>query len=426
MKKRYYSLIAGIFMILFNQCSDPAPRPGQGAEYNRAMIILMHEPTEELFPGVIHPDAALFSDYFNIDQAAKEHANYRRELKQFGAKVLTVREILLEGTLDKEGEPVEGPALDDLRKFASEFLTYNTDSIPEDAEAQQRYKEVIISRANPKDLVRIILLQPEIVLTRTEANTGFAATYIERPIMNIFFMRDQMIATAKGMVISRMNSPQRETECRIAEFCLDKIGMPPIGKISGKDAYLEGGDFLPMGRTAFIGRGLRTTQEAVDQLMDNDWLGCDTLVVVNDRWLEQEQMHLDTFFNIIDRDLVTLSENRYKAGPESEQYLTADIYVREDNTYRKVAESTDFVKYLEEDLKVKIIAVARPDELTYACNFLTVAPRRIMAVAGQSEEFQQALKENGVNVTWVPLSNLTKGYGAAHCMTQVLGRDELF
>jgi arginine deiminase len=221
-----------------------------------------------------------------------------------------------------------------------------------------------------------------------------------------------------------MNSPQREAECRIAEFCLNKIGMPPIGRISGEGAYLEGGDFLPMGRTAFIGCGLRTTQPAIDQLMDNDLLGCDTLVVVHDRWLEQEQMHLDTFFNIIDYDLVTLSENRYKAGTDSSQYLTADLYVRDDNTYRKVAESIDFVRYLEDDLKVNIIPISRPDELTYACNYLTVAPRRIMAVAGQSESLQQALSDNGVNVTWLPLSNLTKGYGAAHCMTQVLTRAE--
>ena len=62
--------------------------------------------------------------------------------------------------------------------------------------------------------------------------------------------------------------------------------------------------------------------------MDNDWIGCDTLIVVKDRWLEQEQMHLDTYFNVIDHDLVTLSENRYKATADSSQYLTADIYVR--------------------------------------------------------------------------------------------------
>ena len=124
--------------------------------------------------------------------------------------------------------------------------------------------------------------------------------------MNLFYMRDQMIATFKGLVIARMHSPQREVESRVAEFCLNKIGMPPIGRISGEGAYLEGGDFLPFGSSAFIGCGLRTTQKAIDQLMENDWLGTDRLMVVRDNWLEQEQMHLDTYFNCIDRDLVTL------------------------------------------------------------------------------------------------------------------------
>ena len=87
------------------------------------MIILMHEPTDELFLGVMHPDAALFSDYFDIELAAKEHAAYRAALERFGAKVLTVRQILLEGTLDKEGRPVEGKELNELRAFASRFLT---------------------------------------------------------------------------------------------------------------------------------------------------------------------------------------------------------------------------------------------------------------------------------------------------------------
>ncbi len=425
MKKPFFILIL-LAVIPTNSCDRPRViKSGQVAEYHKAMTILMHEPTEELFPGVIHPDAALFSDYFDIDKAAKEHANYRAELKKFGATVLTVREILLQGTLDKEGNAIPGPALDSLREFASQFLEYNTDSIPEEEKAQQRYKKMIIERANPKDLVRMIMLQPQVILSRTDTNTGFAATYAERPIMNIFFMRDQMISTARGIVIGRMNSPQRETENRVAEFCLDKIGMPPIYRISGEGAYLEGGDFLPFGNTAFIGRGLRTTQAAIDQLMDNDLLGADTLVVVKDRWLSQEQMHLDTYFNTIDRDLVTLSENRYKAGSDNPQYLSCDIYVREGNTYRKAAEDENFVDYLEEKLKVKVIPISRNDELTYANNFLTVAPRRIMAVAGQSQALQDTLEANGVDVTWIPLDNLTKGYGAAHCMTQVLGREDI-
>lgn len=392
------------------------------------MKILMHEPTEELFLGVIHPDAALFSDYFNIDLASKEHCNYRHELTKAGAEVLTVRDILLEGTIDEDGNPIEGPKLDALREFAGQYLVYTTDALPaEQLEEQIRYKTETLCKLNPKDLVRIILLQPEIVLTRTAGNTGFAASYRERPMMNLFYMRDQMIATFKGMVIARMHSQQREVESSVADFCLRKIGMAPIGRISGDGAYLEGGDFLPFGSSAFIGCGLRTTQKAIDQLMENDWLGTDKLMVVRDRWLEQEQMHLDTYFNCIDRDLVTLSANRYKAGADSSQYLTVDVYERLDGkNYVRTVEGASFVDYLENTLKVKVIPISRPDELNYANNFLTIGPRRIMAVAGQSEELQKAFADNGVNVTWIPLPNLTRGYGAAHCMTQILGTEEVF
>ena len=387
----------------------------------------MHEPTDELFLGVMHPDAALFSDYFDIELAAKEHADYRAALERAGAKVLTVRQILLEGTLDKQGRPVEGKDLADLRKFASQYLTFNTDNIPDERKAQERYKKMIVGRSHPKDLVRMIMLQPEIVLSYTESNTGFAATYIQRPIMNIFFMRDQMISTAKGIVIGRMNSAQRQLECDIAEFCLHKIGFPPIHHIEGDDAYLEGGDFLPFGDYSFIGCGLRTTQAAVDQLMEHDLLGTSKVVVVKDGWGEQEQMHLDTYFNIIDRDLCTLSEARYLAAKGDPQYLKIDIWERESPTepYHKAFENISFVDFIEDELHMKIIPISRRDELTYANNFLTVAPRKIMAVAGQSVELQEDFKANYVDVTWVPLSNLIKGYGAAHCMTQIVDNGDV-
>jgi len=46
-----------------------------------------------------------------------------------------------------------------------------------------------------------------------------------------------------------------------------------------------------------------------------------------------------------------------------------------------------------------------------------------MAVGGQSEELQQRFHDAGVTVEWIPLESLIDGYGAAHCMTQVLQRE---
>lgn len=66
--------------------------------------------------------------------------------------------------------------------------------------------------------------------------------------------------------------------------------------------------------------------------------------------------------------------------------------------------------------------ISEEDELHYANNYLTIAPRHIMAVANQSHTLVQAFEQHGVKVEWVPLDNLIKGYGAAHCMTQVIRR----
>jgi arginine deiminase len=47
-----------------------------------------------------------------------------------------------------------------------------------------------------------------------------------------------------------------------------------------------------------------------------------------------------------------------------------------------------------------------------------------MAVGNQSESLQKTLAEHGVTVEWIPLETLIKGYGAAHCMTQVISVKE--
>ena len=81
-----------------------------------------------------------------------------------------------------------------------------------------------------------------------------------------------------------------------------------------------------------------------------------------------------------------------------------------------------FMEYIK-SRGFEIIPIDYDDEMHYANNFLTIAPRHIMAVGGQSEILQQRFHEAGVTVDWIPLESLIDGYGAAHCMTQVLQRE---
>ena len=100
-----------------------------------------------------------------------------------------------------------------------------------------------------------------------------------------------------------------------------------------------------------------------------------------------------------------------------------DVYKLGENGYELKTRDMDFQQYLEKELGFKVIPVSRKDQNLYGINFLTVAPNKIFAIDGVSTAYKQTLRENGVDATWMDFGELTKGYGAAHCTTQVLLRE---
>lgn len=393
------------------QAQEAAKMAYPQAEWSKAGNILMHTPGQELFNGVIHPAAGLFEDYFDLNKAADEHRGYIKILEENGICVHTVTDILQE------------VGIDSLRKLGSDVLVYDISNIAhEDAAAMEEYRQNVLKKMSRNDLIRCILLQPTVKLSKTENNTGYEAQYIQNPLMNLYFTRDQSITTPRGHVICRMNSSQRAPETNIIELCYEHLGLKPILRIEG-DGRLEGGDYLPAGNVSFIGCGMRTNDEGIRQMMEADAFGHDTVVVVRDHKLWQMQMHLDTYFNILDSDLCTMVRSRLEANPSDPEYGTCDIWARQPGTkeYSLGQRDVPFVEYVR-GRGFKIIPIDVDDELHYANNFLTIAPRHIMAVGGQSEELQQRFSDAGVTVEWIPLESLICGYGAAHCMTQVLQR----
>ena len=413
MKKELFFVAAALCTVCMVSCQQ-TPKGEMSypqAEWSDASEILMHTPGAELFNGVIHPSAGLFEHYFDVEKAAAEHRGYIRLLEKNGIRVYTVEEILKE------------TGIDTLRVLASNVLRYDISAIPgEDAEASEAYRQQTIQAMSKGDLIRCILLQPTVKLSRTDNNTGYEAQYIQNPLMNLYFTRDQSITTPRGHIICRMNSSQRAPETDIIELCFHHLGVDPVLRIAG-EGRLEGGDYFPAGTISLIGCGMRTNREGIRQVMEADAFGHDTVVVVRDHKLWQMQMHLDTYFNIIDRDLCTMVRSRLEAMPDEPEYVTCDIYARGtgEKEYRLIEEDIPFVGYLRER-GMQIIPIDREDEMHYANNYLTIAPRHIMAVGGQSTALQQRLRDAGVKVEWVPLESLIDGYGAAHCMTQVMNR----
>ncbi len=402
-------------MALFASVAVAQTQGFPAAEFTRARMILMHTPGQELYDGVIHPAAGLYDNYFDIDAAADEHRGYIRMLSNNGIEVHTVEEVLM--SMDKEK----------LCKLADACLTYDASHTGLAADEVEAYRQSVLQKMTKRDLCRTLLLHPTVELRETGHNTGLEAIYRHAPLMNLYFLRDQSISTPCGQIMCRMNSSQRAAEVDIIEACYEQLGFQPVWHITGEGNYLEGGDYIPFGTIGLVGCGARTTLGAVKQMMEHDVMGHDTIVVVNDHWKDQYQMHLDTYCNVIDKDLMTMCYNRYDAKDASDiNFLTIQMFARKpgSKTYHEVKAFKDmsFKDFLAKR-GCKVIRIGKQDADHYANNFLAIDARHIMSVAHQSRELELQYEANGVKVEWVPLENLIGGYGAAHCMTQVMRRD---
>ena len=99
-----------------------------------------------------------------------------------------------------------------------------------------------------QDLVDAIIMRPTLHISKVDKNTKLKATYEYDPLMNLYFCRDQMITTSKGVVLCNMNSKQRSPEVQIIKFVLNKMKIKPIYEVK-ENGKLEGGTlftFFPL------------------------------------------------------------------------------------------------------------------------------------------------------------------------------------
>jgi len=243
------------------------------------------------------------------------------------------------------------------------------------------------------------------------------------PLKGLYFTRDQSITTPRGTIVGKMTKAHRKSESDLIALCYEYLGGGCFYQVSGSDSRLEGGDYIPFGTIAFIGEGLRTNREGITELLNVDAFGHDTIVVVKDAVKDAIQMHLDTYFNVMDADLVSLSAVRLNAQTTDKEYAYIDIYTRPKGgrIYQLEKQNASLVAFLQQR-GVHILPISEVDMKRFACNFICIAPRHIIMNDGQSASLRQSLESLKVKAEYIDLSELSEGCGCAHCMTQVLSR----
>jgi arginine deiminase len=421
----------------------------QPSESTPAKTIIVHVSKMESFICSLNPAASLYEDVTDEEDIRKCFNELGEYLKTKNIKLITTEEaLLLKG---KEEE---------LMKLAKDSLNYERETKIEKEKKEEKeedknkrkdslkeyemyssdeYKENVLKKFSKKNIMNVILTRPTIKLKHIDTDTYIESTSITfNPVGNIVFCRDQQITTKKGVVIGSSRTSQRRYEHIIMKQVFKNIGADIIGEL-GEEGYLEGGDFFVAREDlSMLGVGLRTDMNGAKYLMKNDLLGTRYMAIcLDENDLDQQRMHLDTYFNILNNDnALVIDFDEVKKKENKVNNIDRKVYLYDNNKDAKEIESDNknmdnkigeyklikiydsFYKFLD-DMKFNYIKITHQEQKEYMINFLNIGNNTVISV---NKNLQQKLKDNNINDIHVQYFNcqpILNMYGGMHCMTQV-------
>ena len=336
----------------------------QPSESTPAKTVLVHVSKMESFICSLNPAASLYEDVTDEDDIRACFNELGEYLKTKNIQLITVEDALL--LKDKE---------DNLMKLAKDSLNYERETeIKEEEEEENKedndkekkrksslhdymnfssdeYKEKVLKKFSKKNLINVILTRPTMKLKHIETDTFIESTSITFcPVGNMVFCRDQQITTKKGVVIGTSRTSQRKYEHIIMKQVFQNLGADIIGEM-GTNGLLEGGDFFVAREDlSMLGIGLRTDFNGASYLMKNDLLGTRYMAICSDENdLDQQRMHLDTYFNILnDNNAVVIDFDDVQKQENKKTNIDRKVYYYDNDKNAKEIESD------KEDIKNKV------------------------------------------------------------------------
>lgn len=419
------------------------------AEWNRLSDVMIHRPGIEIAYAMLAPRPFLFERPFKISKAVREHELLEEALREAGVRVRLLRDTVV---TEAEKSQEFRKQLED--KVTSMVRFFGTVESAKRAEAEfKRNIETIDSGT----LFQILTLEPSIDLKKDSEDllVEYPTVYSNIPLANLYFMRDQQAVGNNGVVVGNMRKRQRSRETEITDFVIRGfLHENEVYRLS-EDNVFEGGDFIPAGKFALIGTGPRTDMNGAMEVMRSGKFDYEEFFVANNPvydFMEGSSrdsminMHLDTYFNIAGDGVVVTSVDLAKK---------AEGVVMTRASRGEYAESsrTNLYDYMK-GKGFNFINLRLSEQMGYSSNFLTVSDRKILTVnvrevinklinrrvfssrlddmvksdlqrLGSDNLFpkRKEMQEYGIDNITLELSELTGGYGGAHCMTAALNRN---
>jgi N-dimethylarginine dimethylaminohydrolase len=234
------------------------------------------------------------------------------------------------------------------------------------------------------------------LMAQAYREAGVIVHYVEpdgKPSPNQMFIADLMFMTPEGVILARPASTIRAGEERWVARRLAELGIPIIRSVRGTGTF-EGADAAWINpQTVIIGRGLRTNDEGAEQVASTlTEMGVSVIQVD----MPVGTMHLMGMLRLVDRDLAI-------AWPKRIAHRGVDVLKQHG---------------------FRVVYIPDEAEATYnaALNFVTLGPREILMVAGNSitQDFYESL---GITCRTVEVDELGKAAGAIGCLTGIIERE---
>ncbi len=425
------------------------------AEWDTLQDVVIHRPGIEMFFGLIEPFAFLYERSFNMDLAIHEHNELRHALDTTGARVHRLRSLSIR--LAREDPEI----VHRLRKYAKSIVTFEGPA-KEVGRARQEF-ENNLADLGVQTLFNILVLRPSINLdSKRGVRVIFPRVSLDVPLANLYFMRDQQVASDIGLILGRMSKPQRRMEPILTGTILEMAGANIVQRVHSPGTF-EGGDFIPAGRFAMIGIGDRTNMNGATQILQHG-VGFEQIALVHqpahpllpgDEPDPMIDMHLDTYLNFPGKRVAVGCLPLLKAA-------NVELYHRSARGhYRKQGKTLSLYEFLIAK-GFTIVPITTLEQMCYASNFLCVKDHNILAVEVEkvvkkvlknleakanadpyrytalfnearhdlarlkrSNQFfphKRELQELSIEATSLQLQEITGGYGGIRCMTCVLNR----
>lgn len=419
-------------------------RPGVYSEIGTLRTVLVHRPgvaLDRLTPA--NRAEYLFDDVVWVERAQREHDAFVEVMRSRGVEVLYLQDLLAEALAHSEDARTEAitgavSAYSVGVSLVADLRAYLAERSPEGL-ATILLGGLLVSELEGIDLEELSRHSLGAVLA--EPNS-----FVLPPLPNSLFTRDSSAWLYGGVVLPPLFWSARRLEVvnlsiiyryhpRFAtgEF---QYWYPPSGDAGrfavedfSQGASLEGGDLMPIGnRTVLVGMGERSTGRMVEHLASSLFsAGAVDRIIVCRMAQERSYMHLDTVFNIVDRDAVTvfpsvIEDMRVFSVRPGDRPQSFDI-TEERGLLPAVAEALGVSRLRVVETGGNAFQAAR-EQWDDANNVVALEPGVVVAYS-KNTHTNARLRDAGIEVLEIEGGELGKGRGGCHCMTCPIARDGL-